>query len=70
MASRFTKGIPEFVYFVGDGEWVQGPFVNPRPNCRKFKLVEVPLDNKPAAMLIDLTAMTKFIDLPTTEVRA
>jgi hypothetical protein len=70
MASRYTKGIPEFVYFVGDGEWVQGPFVNPRPNCRRFKLVEVPLDNKPTAMVIDLTTMSKFVDLTPQEKRA
>lgn len=43
MSSRYTKKIPEFVYFVGEGEWIQGPFVNPkrgRPN-RKFKLTEI-----------------------------
>ena len=70
MASRYTKGIPEYVYFVGDGEWVQGPFVNPRPNCRKFKLVEVPLDVVPKAMVIDLTTMSKFVDLTPDAKRA
>ena len=70
MAARYTKGIPEYVYFVGEGEWVQGPFVNPRPNCRKFKLVEIPMDNIPKAMVIDLSAMTKFVDLTQNEARA
>ena len=70
MAARFTKGIPEYVYFVGEGEWVQGPFVHPRPNCRKFKLVEIPMDNIPKAMVIDLTTMAKFVDLTPKEARA
>lgn len=46
MAARYTKSIPEYVYFWGTGEWIQGPFVRPqlhREN-RKFKLVEVPMD--------------------------
>lgn len=41
---RYTKSIPEHVYFIGEGEWVQGPYVN-RPrhqgNVRKFALTEV-----------------------------
>ena len=47
MSYRYTKTIPEFVYFVGnDGNWVSGPYVNPKagyPN-RKFKITEVPMD--------------------------
>lgn len=41
--TRYTKKIPEFVYFVGEGEWIQGPYVNkPRTSSkiRKFKLTE------------------------------
>jgi len=46
MSGRYTKGIPEFVYFVGGhdkSEWAMGPFVRPRSGNvnRKFKLVEV-----------------------------
>ena len=46
MAARYTKKIPEFVYFIGEDshEWKEGPFVNPpRGNrkYRKFKLIEV-----------------------------
>lgn len=45
MGSRYTKKIPEFVYFVGEGEWVEGPYVNPKSGRgnRKFKLEEVPM---------------------------
>lgn len=44
--TRFAKGQPEFVYFWGEGEWVNGPYVNPQRGreCRKYKLVEVPMD--------------------------
>lgn len=41
MASRFTKKKPDFVYFWGSGEWLQGPYMNPqkgRDNI-KFKLI-------------------------------
>ncbi len=44
MSSRYTKKIPEFIYFEGDGEWIKGPYVNkPRTSgkVRKFKLTEV-----------------------------
>ena len=46
MGGRFTKKIPEFIYFVGeDGNWIQGPYVNrPKNNnaqIRKFKLIEI-----------------------------
>lgn len=44
---RFAKGVPEFVYFIGRGDdWVQGPYVNAKSGYtnRKFKLVEVPMD--------------------------
>lgn len=72
MAARYTKGLPDYVYFVGDkdSEWVQGPFVKPRPGCRKFKLTEVPMDNIPKAKTIDLIAAAKFIDLTPKEQRA
>lgn len=45
MASRYTKKIPMYVYFVGDGEWIQGPYVNPQKGRvnRKFLLTEVPI---------------------------
>lgn len=42
MASRFTKKKPEFVYFWGSGEWIQGPYMNPqkgRDNI-KYKLMD------------------------------
>jgi hypothetical protein len=72
MASRYTKGIPDYVYFVGDNdsEWVQGPFVKPRPGCRKFKLTEVPMEPITKGRTIDLVAATKFIDLTPKEQRA
>ena len=42
---RYTKNIPEFIYFIGeDGDWIQGPYVNKpsyKGNSRKFKLIEV-----------------------------
>jgi len=44
---RYTKKTPEFVYFIGDdGDWIQGPYVNPKSGYenRKFKLTEVPMD--------------------------
>jgi hypothetical protein len=43
---RSTKQLPEFVYFVGEGEWIQGPYVNPKKGRqnRKFKITEVPMD--------------------------
>ena len=43
MGSRFTKKIPEYVYFWGEGEWVQGPYVKPQSGRtnKKFKLSEV-----------------------------
>jgi len=46
MSSRFTKKIPEFIYFVGEGEWIQGPYVRPQSGSknRKFKIVEIPMD--------------------------
>jgi hypothetical protein len=46
MSSRYTKSIPEFVYFVGEREWMQGPFVHPKRGHvnRKFALTEVPMD--------------------------
>ena len=49
MGSRYTKSIPEFIYFVGEGEWLQGPYVTKQSSknrkVRKFKLVEV-IDDK------------------------
>ena len=43
MSKRYTKKIPEFVYFVGTGEWIQGSFVNPKKGFvnRKFSLTEI-----------------------------
>jgi hypothetical protein len=44
---RYTKKTPEFVYFIGyDGDWIQSPYVNPKPGYdnRKFKLTEVLMD--------------------------
>jgi hypothetical protein len=41
---RYTKKIPPYVYFVGeDGNWIQGPYVNPpkRDDYRKFKVFEI-----------------------------
>lgn len=47
MGSRYTKGLPEFVYFIeGSDGWFQGPFVNPKKgyNNKKFKLTEIKED--------------------------
>ena len=46
MSSRYTKKIPEFIYFIGEGEWIQGPYINPKRGYenRKFKITEVPMD--------------------------
>lgn len=46
MGSRFTKQVPEHVYFWGEGEWINGPYVKPQKGRtnRKFKLTEVPMD--------------------------
>lgn len=43
---KYCKGIPEYVYLVEEGAWTAGPFVKPQPDRtnRKFKLVEVPMD--------------------------
>ena len=43
---KIYKKIPEYIYFVGEGEWIQGPYVNPKGSRenRKFKLIEVPMD--------------------------
>lgn len=44
---RFTKSIPEYIYFIGeDGNWVYGPYVKPKEGRvnRKFKIIEVPMD--------------------------
>jgi hypothetical protein len=48
MSSRYTKKIPEFIYFVGKGEWIQGPFVHPKrgQQNRKFKLTEIHTNNE------------------------
>jgi hypothetical protein len=43
MSGRYTKSIPEFVYFIGDSGWIEGPFVHPKSGRinRKFKLTEI-----------------------------
>jgi hypothetical protein len=50
MGSRYTKKIPEYIYFIGeDGNWIQGPYVNKpknRRDYRKFKLTEIKDGNK------------------------
>jgi hypothetical protein len=45
---RMTKQIPEFIYFIGDGEWISGPYVNPKKGYknRKFKITEVEIDEQ------------------------
>lgn len=45
---RMTKKIPEFIYFIGHGEWISGPYVNPKKGCknRKFKITEVEIDEQ------------------------
>ena len=45
MSGRSTKTLPEFVYFWGTGEYIQGPYVHPQRGRvnRKFKLTEVPM---------------------------
>ena len=47
MSARYTKTIPEFIYFIDNGEWKQGPYVTKKTSSsvRKFKLVEV-IDKK------------------------
>ena len=46
MASRYTKSIPEYIYFVGESGWIQGPYVKPQKGYknRKFKIEEVPME--------------------------
>lgn len=47
--TRYTKKIPEYVYFViQNDEWVMGPYVNPKPYEKniKFKLTEVIEESK------------------------
>ena len=43
MSGRYTKSIPEFVYFIGKSGWIEGPFVHPKSGKanRKFKLTEI-----------------------------
>jgi hypothetical protein len=45
MGARYTKTIPDYVYFINEGEWIAGPFVKPQAgrDNRKFKLEEVPM---------------------------
>ncbi len=42
---RYTKEIPTYIYFVGEGNRIRGPYIHPqkgKPN-RKFKISEVPI---------------------------
>lgn len=53
MSSRYTKGIPEFIYMIGGDDetvWSEGPFIHPKKGRanRKFKLIEVPMDEPKA----------------------
>lgn len=44
MSSRYTKSIPEFIYFGEEyNGWIAGPLIHPKKGAknRKFKLVEV-----------------------------
>jgi hypothetical protein len=45
---RWTKHIPEFIYFIGNGEWIMGPYVKKQRGHvnRKFKLVEMEMDKE------------------------
>lgn len=45
---RYTKKLPEYIYFVGEGEWIQGPYVRPQryQDNRKFKITEIKDDTK------------------------
>ena len=63
MGSRYLKNrVPEFLYFVGDdveGQWIQGPFVKPQSGNtnRKFKLIEVPMDEKRSKTQIRISSL-------------
>lgn len=63
MGTRYTKGVPEFVYFVvqSDG-WTAGPFVRPQADRenRKFKFVEVPMD-KPKGKKLKMSGVERAI---------
>lgn len=63
MGSRYTKGIPEFVYLIvqHDG-WTAGPFVKPQKGKenRKFQLIEVPMD-KPKEKKLKMAGVERAI---------
>lgn len=60
IGKRFTKQIPEFIYFIGEGEWVMGPYVRPQRNKpnRKFKITQVSTD--------ETNGENKYLDLKNT----
>lgn len=62
MGPRYTKSIPEFVYFSGDGDgWIQGPWVKPQyKSNRKFRLVEIiEGEEKPVINIFVITISTE-----------
>lgn len=45
MAGKWCKKVPDYVYFTGNGEWLQGPYVN-KPkgkvhSLQVFKLISI-----------------------------
>ena len=64
MGSRYCKEIPEFIYFVKEGDWMVGPFVRPQRgrDCLKFKLVPVVDNEKEKDRIIDrILELKKYI---------
>ena len=45
---KFSKGVPEYIYFIGGYEWLYGPYLKPKEGRvnRKFKLIEVEIDEQ------------------------
>lgn len=43
---RYAKQLPTHIYFVGEGEWIQGPYVRPKKGYKniKFLITEIPMD--------------------------
>ena len=63
MGSRYTKNIPEYVYFVGSGEWIQGPYVKPQKGREniKFKITEV-IEEPPITLGVICSKIDDFLE--------
>lgn len=45
MAGKYTKQTPNYVYYVGkigEGGWIEGPFVNPKRGYENHKYKVIP----------------------------